>query len=82
MFEMGSVFVLINCELGYEEEIICKLKNISGLKEVQGTFGAYDILAKIESDELEKLRDTITNKIRNIDRVKSTLTLITVGVNR
>jgi len=82
MFEMGSAYVLINCDLGYEEEIICKLKNISGLKEVQGTFGAYDILAKIESDELEKLRDTITNKIRNIDRVKSTLTLITVGVNR
>jgi len=81
MFEMGSVFVLINCELGYEEEIICKLKNISGLKEVQGIFGAYDILAKIEFDDLEKLRYTITNKIRKMDRIRSTLTLMTVGVN-
>jgi len=45
---MGTVYVLINCDLGYEEEIIGKLKNISGVKEAQGTFGAYDILAKIE----------------------------------
>ena len=75
---MGSAYVLINCDLGYEEEIIAKLKNISGVKEVQGTFGAYDILAKIKSNELDKLRDTITNKIRNMDRVRSTLTLMTV----
>ena len=79
---MGSAYVLINCDLGYEEEIITKLKNISGVKEAQGTFGAYDILAKIESNELDKLRDTITNKIRNMDRVRSTLTLMTVTVKR
>ena len=79
---MGSAYVLINCDLGYEEEIISKLKNISGVKEAQGTFGAYDILAKIESNELDKLRDTITNKIRNMDRVRSTLTLMTVTVKR
>ncbi len=75
---MGTVYVLINCDLGYEEEVIGKLKNISGVKEAQGTFGAYDILAKIESDELDKIRDTITHKIRQMDRVKSTLTLMTV----
>jgi DNA-binding Lrp family transcriptional regulator len=78
MFEMGTVYVLINCDLGCEEEVIDKLKSISGVKEAQGTFGAYDILAKIESDELDKIRDTITHKIRQMDRVRSTLTLMTV----
>ena len=77
--EMGTTYVLINCDLGKEEEIIDKLKKISEVKAVQGTFGAYDILAKIESDEEHKLRDTITNKIRKLDRIRSTLTLTVTG---
>ena len=76
---MGTTYVLINCDLGYEEEIIEKLNKISEVKDVRGTFGAYDILAKIESDEEKKLRDTITNKIRRLDRIRSTLTLTVTG---
>ena len=54
---MATAYVLINCELGSEEAIISQLKGLEGVKEVHGTFGAYDILAKIESDTVEKLRD-------------------------
>jgi len=64
---MATAYVLINCELGSEEAIIQQLK---------GTFGAYDILAKIESDTVEKLRETITWKIRKIEKIRSTLTLM------
>ena len=46
---MATAYVLINCELGSEEAIIEQLKGLEGVKEVHGTFGAYDILAKIES---------------------------------
>ena len=46
---MAVAFVLINCELGSEESIIRQLKSLDGVAEVHGTFGAYDILAKIES---------------------------------
>lgn len=49
---------------------------MDGLKEAHGTFGAYDILAKIESDTIEKLRETITWKIRKIEKIRSTLTLM------
>ena len=73
---MGFAYVLINCDLGYEEDIISQLKTIDGVKEVQGTFGAYDILAKVESDDIDKLRDIITWKIRKLDRIRSTLTLM------
>ena len=44
---MATAYVLINCELGSEEEIIKQLKNLEGVIVVPGTFGAYDILAKI-----------------------------------
>jgi len=49
---------------------------LQGIKEVHGTFGAYDILAKIESAQVEDLRETITWKIRKIDKIRSTLTLM------
>ena len=63
---MATAYVLINCELGSEESIIQQLKSLSGVVEVHGTFGAYDILAKIESSTVEDLRETITWKIRKI----------------
>jgi DNA-binding Lrp family transcriptional regulator len=76
---MGYAYVLINCDLGYEEDVISQLKTIDGVKEVHGTFGAYDILAKVESDDVDKLRDTITSKIRKLDRIRSTLTLMAIS---
>ena len=73
---MATAYVLINCELGSEESIIQQLKSLSGIVEVHGTFGAYDILAKIESSTVENLRETITWKIRKIEQIRSTLTLM------
>jgi len=73
---MATAYVLINSELGSEEQIIDELKHISDVKEIHGTFGAYDILAKVESDTVEKLRETITEEIRKIPRIRSTLTLM------
>ena len=73
---MAVAFVLINCELGSEELVISELKSIEGVKEVHGTFGAYDVLAKVELEQVEKLRETITWKIRKIPKIRSTLTLM------
>ena len=73
---MATAYILINCELGSEESIIQELKNLDGVIEVHGTFGAYDILAKIESSTVDVLRETITWKIRKIDQIRSTLTLM------
>ena len=73
---MATAYVLINCELGSEEAIIQQLKGLEGVKDVYRPFGAYDILAKIESDTVEKLRETITWKIRKIEKIRSTLTLM------
>ena len=73
---MAIAYILINCELGSEESIIRQLKSINGIIEVHGTFGAYDIQAKIESDTVDVLREIITWKIRKVERIRSTLTLM------
>ncbi len=77
---MPLAFVLINCELGSEQSVIVQLKQIEPVKEVSGTFGSYDILAKIECPNNHELNSVITNKIRNLEMVKGTLTLM--GIER
>ena len=73
---MAEAFVLINCEIGSEESVIEKLNSITEVIEVHGTFGAYDILAKVEADNVETIRENITWKIRKIEKIRSTLTLM------
>jgi len=73
---METAYVLISCDLGYEEPVIEDLKHIDSVKEVQGTFGAYDIIAKVENQKRDKLRETIIWNIRKLEHVRSTLTLM------
>ncbi|MDC3254504.1 Lrp/AsnC ligand binding domain-containing protein [Nitrosopumilus sp.] len=73
---MSTAYVLINCDLGSEEFVISELKLIEEVVEIHGTFGAYDILAKVEASLVEKLREAITWKVRKIKKIRSTLTLM------
>ncbi len=71
-------FVLINADLGAEEELVRELKSIEHVREVYVVYGVYDIVAKIEADTMEKVKETITWKIRRLEKVRSTLTMIVV----
>ena len=73
---MTIAYVLVSCDLGFDKEIIHEIKQIEDVKEVHGIFGAYDIIVKLESANAEILRDTIIWKIRKLNRVRSTLTLM------
>ncbi len=76
IFLMETAYVLVNCDLGSEVKIIEELKHIDSVKEIHGTFGAYDIIVKIENNDREKLREVITWNIRKLEHVRSTLTLM------
>ena len=80
---MPTAYVLINSDLGTDESIISKIKEIlKNEKDVefttQGVYGIYDIVLKISSDNTDILRNIITYKIRKIDKVQSTLTMMVV----
>ena len=75
---MAQAYVLLNCELGAEEEVISGLKQVEQVKEVHGTFGAYDIIAKVQAESADQLRETITQNLRKMDKIRSTLTLTVV----
>ena len=76
---MPTGFVLINCDNSEISSVIEQLKKIDIVKEIQGVFGMYDIVAKVEVDEKKIFTTTISTHIRNIDKLKSTLTLMVIN---
>jgi DNA-binding Lrp family transcriptional regulator len=70
-----SAFVMITCE-DCTESLIDALKSISEIKEIQATCGNYDVIVKIETDSADSLREVISTKIRTIDKIRATTTLI------
>ncbi len=75
---MPIAYVLISCELGSEKAIVDELKSIEGVKEVQPTYGIYDVIAKVEVQDEHKLREVITFKIRKMNQVRATITLLKI----
>lgn len=75
---MPLAFVLINAEIGSEDEVLQELKKVSSVKEAYVVYGVYDIVAKVEADSMDKLKEVVTWKVRRLDKVRSTLTMIVV----
>jgi len=75
---MTMAFVLINAEIGAEEEVVKELMKVEGVEEAYIVYGVYDVIAKVKAENLEKLKETITWRIRRLDKVRSTLTMIVV----
>jgi len=75
---MPLAFVLINAEIGSEDEVVTELRKLANVKESYVVYGVYDIVAKVEADSMDKLKEIVTWKIRRLDKVRSTLTMIVV----
>ena len=80
---MPTSYVLINSNLGTDVQIIKEVKELlekqSDVKlEIQGVYGVYDIIVKLSSDNGEKLRSIVTDDIRKIENVQSTLTMLVI----
>jgi DNA-binding Lrp family transcriptional regulator len=73
---MPKAFVLMNAELGSEDSLVNELKKLDSVKEVYQVYGVYDIVAQVEADTMDRVKETITWKLRKLNGVKSTLTMI------
>jgi len=71
-------YALINAEAGAENEVLYALKAIPEIKEAHTVYGVYDIIARVETDNMESLKNVVSWKIRRFDRVRSTITTICV----
>ena len=68
----------IHCETGKENPIIRRLMEISGVSEVTGTLGLYDIIVKIDASDSLMLEKIITKEVRKIPHVLTTMTLMVI----
>jgi len=74
----AKALLLISAELGDERNVLKKLKSIQNVKEAHLTYGVYDIIAIVEAETQDKLKETITYQIRALPSVKTTLTMVVV----
>ena len=72
-------YVLINTELGQEAQVVSELNDVEGITGISSLYGIYDVIAQVEADSMEKVKEIVFNKIRRLDSVKTTITLITFG---
>lgn len=73
-----SAIILIQTEIGSESRVLDELMRIPEVKEAYIVYGTYDIVVKVETDALEKIRDIVTNKIRKLPDIRTTVTMIVV----
>lgn len=69
-------YVLINTEIGCIPEVLKAVKKIKNVMEAHSVYGVYDIVAKVEAEDMGKLKDVVTWNVRRLNNVRSTLTMI------
>lgn len=75
---MPTAFVLINTEIGSEADVLRDLKKVEGVEEAYAVYGVYDIIARVKAETMDKLKEIVTWRVRRLDKVRSTLTMIVV----
>jgi DNA-binding Lrp family transcriptional regulator len=75
---MPTAYILVNCTLGSEEKIISEIAKLPDISEVRGTYGVHDVFVKVKSESTEAMNHTVTNKIRKIPGITSTVTLVVI----
>ena len=75
---MPIAFVLINAEIGSEEEVLKALKKIEGVQEAYAIYGVYDVIAKVRAETMDTVKEIVTRNIRRLNKVRSTLTMIVI----
>ena len=73
---MYQAFILINAEVGSESQLLEELKKLPFMKDAYAIYGVYDIIVKIEAETMEKLKELISTRIRRLNKVRSTMTMI------
>ena len=74
--KLARAYVLINSEIGGEQEVVDQLNAMKEVVEVSVVYGVYDVIVKLEAESMEILKELITTKVRQLNKVRSTMTMI------
>jgi DNA-binding Lrp family transcriptional regulator len=66
----------MSVEVGSEEKVLEEVRKVPNVKECHRVYGIYDVIAKVEADSMDGLKEIITWKIRRVNGVRSTFTTV------
>jgi DNA-binding Lrp family transcriptional regulator len=75
---MISAIVLVNTDLDSQDKVIESIKLVEGVEEAHTLYGVYDLLIKIKVISIDKLKEIIKLRIKQLAGVTSSLTLMIV----
>ena len=75
---LATAYLLLIVETGTEEEVMRSLKSIEEVKEARMVYGLYDIIIRVETETMEEMKNLVNGRIRRLDKIRSTMTLIVV----
>ena len=75
---LPEAFVLISSEVGQEDQVIIDLQAIPEVKESYVVYGVYDVIARVEAESMQRLKDVVGLRIRQLDTIRTTLTMIVI----
>jgi DNA-binding Lrp family transcriptional regulator len=75
----SSAFVLIDCVFPFSENVIEELEKIPEIEEFYRVQSIYDLIAKVNADSEDQLNEIVMRKVREIEGIKNTLTMIIVS---
>jgi DNA-binding Lrp family transcriptional regulator len=58
--------------------VVKSLKQVEGVREAHSSRGMYNAVAMVQGEDFSEVKEIVTKRIRNLDNVKSTLTLTLV----
>ena len=73
---MTDAYVMLNCELGSETEVLEQLRELEQVVDVFETIGTHDMMVKLQAENFEKIREIVSWNIQKLKNVRSTATLI------
>ena len=73
---MVRAYILFTITPGAEEQVLKEVKLVDDIQEAYVTYGVFDLVLKVNADSSEGLKQLVTQRLRTIDNVRSTMTLM------
>ncbi len=76
---METIYLLCETDVGKLDDVLKRLKAVTGVAEVQAVTGPFDLIVKVQAPHINQALDVVVHKIRKIPGIKATETLVTVA---
>jgi DNA-binding Lrp family transcriptional regulator len=77
---MTTGFVLVSTAPGSEHRVYNRMRVVDKVQELHPLFGEYDIIAKVEADDLDDLGKLVIEQVKSIPGVIDTRVLAGIGL--